>query len=138
MENASKAVLMAGGTLLAIMILSLIIYVSTSISGFAEEQDKRTLAKQIEEFNKGYLAYNKTILYGADILTVYNKAQEDKDKYDVSVEAVDESNNIITIENTQDFKISIFKCEKVEYNNETGIVKNMKFKRIEIKSSSRS
>lgn len=74
MENASKALIIAGGILLAMMILALLIYVSTSMSSVAEEQDKRILTQQIEEFNKGYLAYNKTRMYGTDVITVVNKA----------------------------------------------------------------
>ena len=74
MENASKALIMAGGILLSIMILSLLVYVGTSMSDMAESQDRKLLTQQIEEFNKGYLAYNKTRLYGTDVITVVNKA----------------------------------------------------------------
>lgn len=131
MENASKALIIAGGILLAMMILALLIYVSTSMSSVAEEQDKRILTQQIEEFNKGYLAYNKTRMYGTDVLTVYNKAQEDREDYDIVVNVLDTNGNNITIEDNHDFKISIFKCEEVSYNNETGRVNKMIFRKIE-------
>lgn len=74
MENASKALIIAGGILLAMMILTMVISVGTSISDFEDNQDKTTLVKQIEEFNNSYLAYNKTIMYGTDVITVVNKA----------------------------------------------------------------
>ncbi len=74
MENASKALLIAGGILLTMMVLALLVYVYTSANGFADSQDRKTLTKQIAEFNEGYEAYNKQIMYGTDIITVVNKA----------------------------------------------------------------
>lgn len=74
MENASKALVIAGGILLAIMLLSLLAYVATSMSGMAESQERINLAKEIADFNKSFLAYNKKKLYGADVITVVNKA----------------------------------------------------------------
>ncbi len=74
MENASKALSIAGGILLAMMILSLMIYVSSSMSDMADAQDRQILAQQVKEFNDSYLAYNKTRMYGTDVITVVNKA----------------------------------------------------------------
>ena len=74
MENASKALLIAGGMLLAMMILVLIISLVNSISDVTESQDKKKLTEQIVQFNKEYEAYNKTKMYGIDVITVVNKA----------------------------------------------------------------
>ena len=74
MENASKALIIAGGVLLAIMILALLVYMGTAMTDMAESQDRKLAAQQLEEFNKSYLAYNKTRMYGTDVITVVNKA----------------------------------------------------------------
>lgn len=74
MENASKALLIAGGIFLAMMILSMLMYVGISMSDNAESQERNLLTKQIVEFNKSYLAYDKTKMYGIDVITVVNKA----------------------------------------------------------------
>ena len=74
MENASKALLIAGGMLLTMMIMAMLISLGISISDVAESQDKNQLTKQIQEFNKGYEAYNKTKMFGIDVITVTNKA----------------------------------------------------------------
>lgn len=74
MENASKALLIAGGMLIAMMILVLIVGLVTSISDVAESQDKKQLTEQLEQFNKQYEAYNKTKMFGIDVITVVNKA----------------------------------------------------------------
>lgn len=132
MENASKALIMAGGILLAMMILALVIYVTTSMTSMQEAQDTRIAAQQLEEFNNSYLVYNKTIMYGADVLSVYNKAKNE-DEYDIKIVAIDNSETSISIDNSHNFKISIFKCEeeKIEYNEE-GRISKMIFKKIEI------
>lgn len=74
MENASKALIIAGGVLLAMMILSLLVYVGMSMTDMAQSQDRVTLAQQIADFNKSYLAYDKKRMYGTEVITVVNKA----------------------------------------------------------------
>lgn len=93
MENASKALVLAGGVLLAMMILVMLIYVGTSMTDNMESQERNNLAKQITEFNKTYLAYDKTKMFGIDVITVANKAinhnktieAEDTDPYYINI-----------------------------------------------------
>lgn len=93
MENASKALLIAGGILLALMTLSLIVYVSTSTTRMAEAQDAKKASEELAAFNASYEAYNKTRMYGTDVITVINKAINYNGKLDNSQE-----NEAITIE----------------------------------------
>ncbi len=74
MENASKALLMAGGTLLAILILTVLIYTLNASNTLAQAQDEKKLAQQTSAFNKEYEAYEKSRMYGTDVITVVNKA----------------------------------------------------------------
>lgn len=74
MENAAKALLIAGGILFAILILSLIVYVSNATTRMAEAQEQKKLVEELEAFNKSYEAYNKKRMYGADVITVVKKA----------------------------------------------------------------
>lgn len=92
MENASKALLIAGGMLIAMMILVMLVSLVTSISDVAESQDKKQLTQQIQEFNRGYEAYNKTKMFGIDVITVTNKAVDynktldtDEEEYKINV-----------------------------------------------------
>ena len=134
MENASKALIMAGGILLAILIISMIVLLSSSTKSFLKAQNDQKLAQEIENFNKGYLAYNKTVMYGTDIITVVNKANE----YNKTIDVNDIKNKVIieiynneeqiSISYNEEFKISIFKCESIGYNNETGKINKMIFK----------
>lgn len=74
MENASKALLMAGGILLAILILSAFVFMFSSAKNFSASQEAKTLEEQIRAFNSEYEAYNKTVMYGTDVITVINKS----------------------------------------------------------------
>lgn len=74
MENASKALLIAGGILIAILVLAVVVTVSTSTSKLAQSQDEKKLAEQTAEFNRSFEAYDKKVMYGTDIISVVNKA----------------------------------------------------------------
>lgn len=102
MENASKALIIAGGVLLALMVLSLVVYMSTATSRFAESQDQKRLTEEIKAFNDGYTAYNKKRMYGTDVITIINKAIE-HNKTIESIETDPYYINIV-IETIEDFK----------------------------------
>lgn len=93
MENAAKALLIAAGILFALIILSLVVYMSTATTRMAEAQDEKVAAEQLAEFNRSYEAYNKRRMYGTDIITVVNKAINYNDKLTES-----ETNKAINIE----------------------------------------
>lgn len=89
MENASKALLIAGGVLLAVLVLSLFGLLLSNISSNQMAQEKTKQAEQLKEFNQQWEAYNKKALYGTDIITVVNKAIQNNK----SVVATDKENN---------------------------------------------
>ena len=81
MENASKALMIAAGTLIGIMIIGTLVYFYNSLKGFPEQQNEAELLKQISAFNTEYEAYNKKIMYGTDLISVLNKAKNNNEKY---------------------------------------------------------
>lgn len=98
MENAAKALIIAGGILFAIMILSLIVYMSTSTTRMVEAQEEKKQVEELTAFNKEYEAYNKTRMYGTDIITVMKKAIDYNEK-------VEETKKIgICVETTTTFE----------------------------------
>ncbi len=88
MENASKALLIAGGILLAVLVLSLLGLLLSNISSNQLAQEKRLEAEQLQEFNQQWEAYNKKALFGSDIITVVNKAIQNNK----TVETMDTAN----------------------------------------------
>lgn len=158
MENASTALLIAGGVLLAMLILSLGVMSCTSINSFKEEQAKQELNAEVAKFNDGFTAYNKSRLFGTDVISVWNKAIDNNkkyakdDNYKVNIKIVnatyydDNEEKVITInimESSQkkgslnkesEFykycKTNIFKCTEITYNNENGRIDTMTFEQI--------
>lgn len=124
MENASKALLIAGGVLIALIILTSFIVMYGRIANLQEEQEEQIKLEQIAEFNAKYEAYNKRIMYGADVITLMNKVQDNNaksstDDYKISlvVTLLDDTEvsdvNILI----NDYQLSIFSCKKISYNN---------------------
>lgn len=81
MENAAKALEMAAGVLLGIIILTLIGYFLSTISIFPQEEDNRETAEQLSKFNLEYEVYDKKAMYGADVISCLAKAQSNNEKY---------------------------------------------------------
>ena len=76
MENATKALLMAGGILLGLIILAGLVLMWTNISKFqannsAEKED------QIKQFNEEFTTYveDKGYIRGVDIISLFNKVE---------------------------------------------------------------
>ena len=81
MENATKALSIAANILLAVMILSVIMYMYNKIRVHPIEQEKALLVEQAEEFNRQFEVYDKKIMYGTDVLSAVNKAISNNEKY---------------------------------------------------------
>lgn len=67
MENASKALLIAGGVLLAIMIISLGVYLFANFGGVTAQIGKNIEESQISKFNSQF-----TTNEGKDNVTIYD------------------------------------------------------------------
>lgn len=74
MENASKALVMAGGILIAIMILATLAYAAGQWGLIPQSMEQSKEAQQLAKFNQEYESYNKDIMYGSDVVSVLNKA----------------------------------------------------------------
>lgn len=83
MENASKALVMAGGVLIAIMVIATLLYAFNTFSILPESEDQSEAVKQLAEFNQQYESYNRDALYGTDLISVLNKAIDNNERYGV-------------------------------------------------------
>lgn len=81
MENASKALTMAANLLLAVIILSLIMYFYNELRRIPLEEDLAVAVEQAQEFNKQFEVYDKKIMYGVDVISAVNKAISNNEKY---------------------------------------------------------
>ena len=81
MENASKALEIAAGVMLGVLIMSLIAYFFTSISSWPEQEDNKKELEQTAKFNLEYEVYDKKGMYGADVISCLSKAVNNNEKY---------------------------------------------------------
>ena len=149
MENASKALIMAGGVLIGILILSLAAYLFVDLGSTSAEITAQNAQKQIIEFNSKFTSYEgykdsdgnwQINIY--DIISLAAYAKENNEYYeDVEDEKIsvkidnreiqdnDSAQNENLIKNyiKSDGTLVKFKCDNIDYNSR-GKVKMIIFK----------
>ena len=148
MENASKALLMAGGVLIGLLIISLAVYLfvdfgSMSANVYAQKDEQR-----IVNFNSKYTSYENKELTIYDVITIAKYAKENNEYYKSNADyqvTVDASTaNYIKAGNVQDLilekeqlyiknsyasitdanpNLPKYKCEVNGYNDEGRVTK---------------
>lgn len=81
MENAVKALEMAAGVLLGVILMAAVAYFFTQISTWPENEDDLASSEQLAKFNQEYEVYNKSKMYGVDVLSCLNKVISNNEKY---------------------------------------------------------
>lgn len=73
MENASKALIMAGSVLIALLIIGALILMFNNLSNYQNVGDEGTKEAQIIEFNNQYETHNRKNVRGSDIYSLLNR-----------------------------------------------------------------
>lgn len=81
MENAAKALEMAAGVLIGVMLMAVISYFFSHIGDWPQQDDEVATAEQLAKFNLEYEVYEKKGMYGVDVISCLNKAQSNNEKY---------------------------------------------------------
>ena len=141
MENASKALIMAGGVLIGILILSLAAYLFVDLGSTSAEITAQNAQKQITEFNSKFTVYenyNDITIY--DIISLAGYAKENNEYYkDVNDEGIDVKIGNSSILNKSYIELindnayadnnrtlKKYSCSAIEYNSR-GKVKSITF-----------
>lgn len=147
MENASKALIMAGGVLIGILIISLAVYLFTDFGSTSAQINAQNSQKQITEFNSKFTSYEgykdeagnwKITIY--DIITLVGYAKENNEYYeDVEDEKINVKINGVEIQNNENKQnqnlikenftngtLKKFSCSGIEYNAR-GKIKSISF-----------
>lgn len=137
MDNATHALLIAGGILLGILTVTMLVYMFNNISRMGNAQSVKEEAERLAAWNNEWEAYNKKLLYGTDVLTVINKAEENNKTYDenerykVTIYVQNIQGNVLNASEVKEFvretKTSIYVCQDITYNTD-GRVNSMTFK----------
>lgn len=73
MENASKALLMAGGMLLALLILTLLIYAWSLFSEYQSSKNDLADIENTAKFNQQFTNYDRDDVQGYELITLVNQ-----------------------------------------------------------------
>lgn len=73
MENASKALIMAGGMLLAILIVSLLVYAWSLFSKYQASKDSLSDVEDTAKFNEQFANYDRDDVQGYELISLVNK-----------------------------------------------------------------
>ena len=147
MENASKALIMAGGVLIGILILSLAAYLFLSFGAKSQEIHSRIDETQLNRYNAQYNIYaDRTDITIYDIISLANLAKENEKNnstysnydtdYKVTVILTDggdvnlsNTNEVLKTYSEVDINGNLkysFKCDKIEYHS-NGRISKIKF-----------
>ena len=96
MDNASKALLMAAGVLIGLMILSLAVFLFANFGAASAEAHRQNEANQINKFNSQFTKYQgRTDITIHDIVTAANLAKSNNETYGLTTS--EPSNLYITV-----------------------------------------
>lgn len=74
MENASKALIMAGALLISLVIISALILMFSNLSSYQQTSKQGERSAQVVEFNNRFETYNRTDVRGSDLYSLLNSA----------------------------------------------------------------
>lgn len=92
MENASKALLMAGGVLIGIMVISFMVLVLRKAGKMSAQYDNQIANNELTKFNGQFEIYDKNDNNFFDVITVANLA------YDINKKNGYDKQNSVTVE----------------------------------------
>ena len=118
MENAAKALLIAGAVLIAILLISITIYIINSSTKPTKEGIAQMSETEISMFNSKFLGYAGKNVSANDVRTLIAKVKASNAQYKdenktVIITGVDE---LVEVDNNTTYTVSI------EQNSETALV----------------
>ena len=147
MENASKALIMAGGILIGILIISLGVYLFADFGTTSAEIHKENEQRQLTQFNTQFTVYEgRTNITVYELISVINLAKENNTQYSGTNLYDDENNGyeiLIYVDNTdvtdrdlsnlEDTYIKngsekFYTCTEINYHAGNGRVSRVNFK----------
>ena len=147
MENATKALLIAAGVLIAIIILTMFLSTYNRISGFSQSQEQAKKEEQISDYNAEFEAFNKKLMYSTDVVSLINKVINNNEKYQNSPKyivaiyiKIDGSDITISKDTSTEYsdnirkllldnKVDHYRCVQITYNS-YGRVSSMTIEKI--------
>lgn len=83
MENAAKALQMAAGILISVLVLGLLVYAYNNLAKTKKIEQQNVREEQAADFNKSFEAYHRDLV-GTELIALANKVDDYNTKYKVS------------------------------------------------------
>lgn len=83
MENIAEALKMAFGVIIALLLVSLLIYSFNMINQTENTKTDLKVQEEVIEFNKKFIAFQKTSMYGTDLISILSLAITTNETYNV-------------------------------------------------------
>ena len=91
MENASKALIMAGSVLIAIVIIGALVLMFNNLNNYQQVNTQGDRDAQVVEFNNQYETYNRKNVRGSDLYSLLNRVVDyNRRKSEVGTEGKDQ------------------------------------------------
>ncbi len=139
MENASKALLISGGVLIAILILTLFSYLFSKMAGSSSNIYAALEKHEKDEFNQQFINYEgKKELKVQDVATLINLSKNSKEnsKFKTDVKIMVGSTDVSSQESNDWLKDNVssnkkYKCTSVHINSDTELVDKVELSVVE-------
>ena len=156
MENATKALIIAGGMLIAMLIVGLLTWGYTQLRSLQQKNVEEEERQQIVDFNERFEAYNKKVVRGYQMISLSNLVYDTNTRFaendgytpvTISVNGLSSQDaenedlvnyiqtyyDTMTTNEKNALKQLYFECTGVEYDNRNSRVVKMTFKRVNVK-----
>lgn len=134
MENASKALLIAGGMLVTMLVLSIGVYLFNNFSNTATEYQKTEETAEIQQYNANFIKFEeKTDIKIHEIITLVNFAKQynKQTETSISIKLGTEELNVLEddkiIEKISEKANEEFTCKEMKDNDEDGRIDLISF-----------
>ena len=81
MENSSLAMKVAGGVLISMLVISVVVVMWNRFSKVQKVKERANEVEVVEKFNKEFESYNKNIIRGYELISLANLANNTNSEY---------------------------------------------------------
>ena len=157
MENATKALIIAGGMLIAMLIVGLLTWGYTQIRALQQANVTEEERQQVVDFNERFEAYNKKVVRGYQMISLSNLVYDTNARYTEEVgytpvtiivdglssetaekedleSYIQDKYDTMTSNEKNAFKQLYFECTDVKYDAKNSRVVSMNFRRVNVRN----
>ena len=144
MENASKALLMAGGGLIAMLMIAVAVFLFNTYSNMAPSYEKKISEGEVKKFNSNFTKFEgRTDITVQEIISIINFVKQYQEETEIEVKVivkpafdftegligVIEKNSLTnSIEDGENvYNIKTYTCSKIIMDGPFGTVSEIKF-----------